>query len=69
MAFVLVPLLERGSQLRRLANESGRPFWKRFGSLQNVARRLLDSVRYVVWEANWFEPTQAGKLRIELNSS
>jgi len=69
IAFLLVQLVERGSLLRRLAAESGRPFWKLFGSLKNVARRLLDSVRLVAWEASWFDPKQAGKLRIELDSS
>jgi hypothetical protein len=69
IAFLLVQLLERGSLLRRLAAEAGRPFWKLFGSLKNVARRLLDSVRFVAWEEGWFDPRQAGKLRIELDSS
>jgi hypothetical protein len=69
LAFLLLQLLERGSLLRRLAAEAGRPFWKLFGSLKNVARRLLDSVRYVAWEEAWFDPLQAGKLRIELDSS
>jgi hypothetical protein len=69
IAFLLTQLLERGSLLRRLAAEAGRPFWKLFGSLRNVARRLLDSVRFVAWEASWFDPRQAGKLRIELDSS
>jgi hypothetical protein len=69
IAFLLVQLLERGSLLRRLAAEAGRPFAKLFGSLKNVARRLLDSVRFVAWEESWFDPTQAGKLRIELDSS
>jgi hypothetical protein len=69
IAFLLVQLLERGSLLRRLAAEAGRPVWKLFGSLKNVARRLLDSVRYVAWEESWFDPAQAAKLRIELDSS
>jgi hypothetical protein len=69
IAFVLLQLLERGSLLRRLAAEAGRPFWKLFGSLRNVARRLLDSVRFVAWEGPWFDAAQAGKLRIELDSS
>ncbi len=43
--------------------------WKLFGSLKNVARRLLDSVRFVAWEEEWFEPGQAGKMRIELDTS
>lgn len=69
IAFLLTQLLERGSLLRRLAAETGRPFWKLFGSLKNVARRLLDSVRFVAWEESWFDPRQAEALRIELDSS
>jgi hypothetical protein len=69
IAFVLVQLLERGSLLRRLAEEAGRPVWKLFGSLKNVARRLLESVRYLTWEEDWFDPRQAGRLRIGLDSS
>ncbi len=69
IAFVLVQLLERGSLLRRLAVEAGRPLQKLFGSLKNVARRLLDSVRFVAWEETWFDPRRAGQLRIELDSS
>ena len=69
IAFIIVQLLERGSLLRRLAEEAGRPVWKLFGSLRNVARRLLDSVRYLEWEENWFDPKQAGKQRIGINSS
>jgi hypothetical protein len=69
IAFILVQLVERGSLLRRLAAELGRPFWKLFGSLRNVARRLLESVRFVAWEESWFDPAAAGKLRIELNTS
>ncbi len=69
IAFILVQLLERGSLLRRLAEEVGRPIWKLFGSLKNVARRLLESVRFVVWEDEWFDPQQASRLRIEFNTS
>ncbi len=69
IAFVLVQLLERGSLLRRLAAELGRPFWKLFGSLNNVARRLLDSVRFVSWEEAWFDARQAKEIRIRLDSS
>jgi hypothetical protein len=69
IAFVLVQLVERGSLLRRLAEEAGRPVWKLFGSLKNVARRLLDGLRFVAWEEAWFDPRQAGRLRIGLDSS
>jgi hypothetical protein len=69
IAFMLVQLLERGSLLRRLAEQAGRPVWKLFGSLKNVARRLLESVRYAAWEESWFDPRQAAELRIGLDSS
>jgi hypothetical protein len=69
IAFVIVQLLERGSLLRRLSAEAGRPVWKLFGSLKNVARRLLESVRYVAWEEAWFDAGQAAELRISLDSS
>jgi hypothetical protein len=57
-------LLERGRLRRRRAAELGRPFWKLFGSLKNVARRLLESLRYLVWEEAWFDAARVGKLRI-----
>lgn len=69
IAFIIMQLVERGSLLRRLADEAGRPFWKLFGSLKNVARRLLESVRFMAWEEAWFDPAQAGKLRIGIDSS
>jgi hypothetical protein len=69
IAFILVQLVERGSLLRRLAAEAGRPVWKLFGSLKNVARRRLESVRFVAWAADWFDPQQAGRLHIGLDSS
>jgi hypothetical protein len=69
IAFVLVQLVERGSLLRRLAEELGRPVWKLFGSLKNVARRLLDSVRFVAWEESWFDAQGAGSCRIGLDDS
>jgi hypothetical protein len=69
IAFILVQLVERGSLLRRLAEACGRPVWKLFGSLKNVARRLLESVRFVRWAEEWFDPRQAAKLRLTLDSS
>jgi hypothetical protein len=69
IAFILMQLLERGSLLRRLAAELGRPFFKLFGSLKNVARRLLDSIRFTAWSEAWFDPTRVGKLRLGLDSS
>jgi len=64
-----VQLLERGSLLRRLAEECGRPVWKLFGSLKNVARRLLESVRFTCWAEDWFDVQQAARVHISLDSS
>jgi hypothetical protein len=69
IAFILVQLLERGSLLRRLAAEAGRPVWKLFGSLKNVARRLLDSIRFLAWEESWFDASLARRVHIGLDSS
>ncbi len=69
IAFIITQLLERGSLLRRLAEGVGRPVWKLFGSLKNVARRLLDSVRFVAWEAVWFDAPAAAQLHISFDSS
>jgi len=69
IAFILVQLVERGSLLRRLATELGRPLGKLFGSLRNIARRLLESLRFVAWADDWFDPRQAARVRIGLDSS
>ena len=69
IAFILTQLVERGSLLRRLAAELGRPVWKLFGSLRNVGRRLLESIRFVPWPEAWFDREQAGKLHLGLDSS
>ena len=67
IAFVLTQLLERGSLLRRLAAGLGGGVGKVFGSLRNIVRRLLDSLRSVRWEESWFTP--AAKLRISFDTS
>jgi len=69
IAVIIVQLGERGSLRRRRAEEAGRPVWKLFGSLKNVARRLLDSIRFTAWEASWFDATAIGKLRLGLDDS
>jgi hypothetical protein len=67
IAFVLTQLLERGSLLRRLAAGLGGGVQKVFGSLRNIVRRLLDSLRSVPWEEGWF--TAARKMRISFDTS
>jgi len=69
IAFVLVQLLERGSLLRRLARDLGRTVEQLFGSLKNMAQRLLESLRYLKWDEQWFDAKEAGKLRLGLDTS
>jgi hypothetical protein len=49
IAHLMMQLVEKGSLLRRLAAESGRTVLGLFGSLKNVAKRLLDSLRFTSW--------------------
>ena len=69
IAFILTQLFERGSLLQRLANELGRKAWDVFGSLKNLAGWLLDSLRYQLWEDDWFDAREAKEIRIRFDSS
>lgn len=69
IAFVLVQLLERGSLLRRLTAELGKKVWQLFGSLKNLAQRLLESLRYLTWDEEWFDAEQARRMRIGIDTS
>jgi hypothetical protein len=69
IAFIIIQLLERGSLLRRLTAATGRTVLQWFGSLKNIARRLLESLRYEVWPAASYEVEAAGRLHIGLDSS
>jgi hypothetical protein len=67
IAHVLLQLLEKGSLLRRLAQEQGKgSTLALFGSLKNMAERLLESLR------NWLWPEEAftrARLQIRFDSS
>jgi hypothetical protein len=69
IAFVLMQLLERGTLLKQLAAELGRTPLQLFGSLKNVARRLLDALRYQYLPEESFDPDAARRLKIHLDSS
>jgi hypothetical protein len=69
IAFILTQLLERGSLLQRLAAEQGRTPLQLFGSLQNVARRLLEALRYFRWPEKSFDAAAAAGLHISLDTS
>lgn len=70
IAFVIVQLLERGSRLRRLAQQQGkRTAVALFGSLKNSARRLLESLRQRRWPEASYDAAQAAALHIGLEDS
>lgn len=69
IAFIIIQLLERGSLLRRLAGDAGRTVLQLFGSLKNIARRLLESLRYCVWPEGSYDAEAAARLHISLDSS
>jgi hypothetical protein len=55
IAHVLLQLLEKGSLLRRLAQEQGQgSAVALFGSLKNMAERLLESLRNLWWPEEAF---------------
>ena len=68
-AHLMLQLLEKGSLLRQLAAEVGKTALGLFGSLKNMARRLLESVRYLAWPDAAFSVAAAKGIQIRLDSS
>ncbi len=70
IAHLLLQLLEKGSLLRQLAQQQGkRTAVELFGSLKNMAQRLLESLRYHRWPDEAFDEGAAAKIQIRLDSS
>ncbi|HKM54196.1 MAG TPA: hypothetical protein VJY33_12370 [Isosphaeraceae bacterium] len=70
IAHLLLQLVEKGSLLRHLAWEQGkRTAVELFGSLKNMAQRLLESLRYRRWPDEAFDRVGAGGIQIRLDSS
>jgi hypothetical protein len=70
IAHILLQLVEKGSLLRDLAVQQGKKTAVGlFGSLENMARRLLDSLRYRGWPEEAFDAQAARKIQIRLDSS
>lgn len=70
IAHMLLQLLEKGSLLRQLARRRGKATAVGlFGSVRNMARRLLESLRYRHWEDEAFDAAAAARIPIRLNSS
>jgi hypothetical protein len=69
IAHILLQLLEKGSLLRQLAQQhQKRTAIQLFGSLKNMAQRLLESVRYTLWPEEAFDAKSAGRIQIRLDS-
>jgi hypothetical protein len=69
IAFIFIQLLERGSLLRRAAEERGRTLSQWFGSLKNIARRLLDGLRFFLWPDECFDGKAARRVHIALDTT
>jgi hypothetical protein len=70
IAHLLLQLVEKGSLLQRLAQEQGkRTAVELFGSLKNMAQRLLESLRYGHWPDAVFDPTRCAALQIRWDTS
>ena len=70
IAHLLLQLVEKGSLLRQLAQEQGkRTAVELFGSLKNMAQRLLESLRYRHWPDEVFDRTGCGSIQIRLDTS
>jgi hypothetical protein len=67
IAHIILQLLERGSLLLRLAKENGKSSAVAlFGSLKNMALRLLESLRNLAWPKEAFRP---GRMQIRFDTS
>jgi hypothetical protein len=70
IAHLLLQLVEKGSLLRHLAQEQGkRTAVELFGSLKNMAQRLLESLRYRHWPDEAFDPAASGRIQIRFDTS
>jgi hypothetical protein len=69
IAHMMLQILQASSLLRRLAAECQRTPAQLFGSLKNLARRLLECFRYFVLADRLFDVEHTAHLRISLDSS
>jgi hypothetical protein len=69
IAHLILQLVERGSLLIRLAKACGRTPLELFGSLKNLARRLLEALRFHRLPDEAFEIAPAADIQIRLDTS
>lgn len=68
IAHLILQLLEKGSLLRRLARKAGQSAVDLFGSLKNIARRLLEAFRYARLPDDAYDPVAASSIQIRLDT-
>ena len=67
---ILQILLEVGSLLERCGGrEYGRTPIQFFGSLKNLARRLLEAFRYTILSDGAFDSLHAGRIQVRFDTS
>lgn len=69
IAHMILQLVEQGSLLRHLAQRLGKSPLQLFGSLQNIARRLLECFRNRFLPDEAFDLSAAAAIQIRLDSS
>jgi hypothetical protein len=69
IAHMILQVMEAGSLLRDLAAEFGRTPMQLFGSLKNLARRLLEAFRYIALSDQAFDPLHAAGIQIRFDTS
>src|SRR5579864_1736729 len=69
IAHIILQTLEVGSLLRDVAAEFGRTPGQLFGSLKNLARRLLEALRYVALSDKAFDYFRAASIQIRFDTS
>lgn len=69
IAHIMLQLVEKGSLLKRLAREYGKTPMKLFGSLKNIARRLMECFRYFRIPETAYDTVLARQFQIGLDSS
>src|SRR5271166_730025 len=69
IAHIMLQVVEVGSLLRDLAAEFGRTPMQLFGSLKNLARRMLEAFRYIALSDQAFDPLHAASIQIRFDTS
>lgn len=68
IAHLILQLVEKGNLLRRLAEDVGKSPMGLFGSLRQIARRLLEAFRYCFIPATALDPARAETIQIRFGT-